>query len=192
MQNQKSIHYFDSSKKDSFFIFSRALSQLLTLMVKDYQEVVILCIGSDRLTGDSLGPLIGYKLSKRRLNHVFIYGTLEDPVHALNLEETINSIYKKFKNPFIIAIDASLGTRQHLGYITLAKGTLKPGAGVKKDLSDIGHISITGIVNISGISDILLLQTTRLNVVMTMADYIALGIQYALRQERVSLAKISQ
>lgn len=178
--NQKSIYYFDSNKRDSFFTFSKTLSGLLDLSLKEDNELIILCIGSDRLTGDSLGPLIGYKLSKRKVNNVYVYGTLKDPVHALNLDETVASIYKTHKNPYIIAIDASLGSRQHLGYITLAKGALKPGAGVRKELSDIGNISITGIVNISGVSEVLLLQTTRLNVVMSMADYISLGIQYAL------------
>ena len=28
-----------------------------------FRELVFLCIGSDRITGDSLGPLIGYQLS---------------------------------------------------------------------------------------------------------------------------------
>lgn len=180
VNNQKSIYYFDSNKRDSFFVFSKTLSELLDVSIKENNELIILCIGSDRLTGDSLGPLIGYKLSKRKTKNVFVYGTLKDPVHALNLEDTISYIYHTHKNPYIIAIDASLGSKQHLGFITLSEGALKPGAGVRKDLSDIGNISITGIVNISGVSEVLLLQTTRLNVVMSMADYISLGIQYAL------------
>lgn len=143
----------------------------------------MLCIGTDRVTGDSLGPLVGYKLSQSRLNSVKIYGTLENPVHALNLADTTKEIYNTYTNPFIIAIDASLGNSNHLGYITLGKGPLTPGSGVKKTLLPVGDIFITGIVNVSGVLDSLILQTTRLDTVMTLADCISLGIRLAERKD---------
>lgn len=138
-----------------------------------YETIIVLCIGTDRVTGDSLGPLVGYKLSKSRLQNVKVYGTLENPVHALNLADTTKEIYNKYSNPFIIAIDASLGNSNHLGYITLGKGPLTPGSGVKKTLLPVGDIFITGIVNVSGVLDNLVLQTTRLDTVMTLADCIS-------------------
>ena len=69
-------------------------------------------------------------------------------------------------------MDASLGKKEHIGYITLANGPLKPGIGVKKKLPEVGSLHITGIVNYSGIMDHALLQTTRLSTIMTMADII--------------------
>lgn len=146
---------------------------------KSSQQPVVLCIGTDRVTGDSLGPLVGYKLSKSPLRKIAVYGTLENPIHALNLDETLKEIYAVHKDPFLIAIDASLGTVKHLGFITLGKGTLNPGSGVKKDLIPVGDLFITGIVNISGLLDHLLLQTTRLATVMDLADCISLGIKMA-------------
>lgn len=148
-----------------------------------FETIVLLCIGTDRVTGDSLGPLIGYKLTQSRLNSIKIYGTLENPVHALNLAETTKEIYRTYSKPFIIAIDASLGTSNHLGYITLGKGPLTPGSGVKKTLLPVGDIFITGIVNVSGVLDNLVLQTTRLDTVMTLADCISLGIRLAERKD---------
>ena len=50
-------------------------------------SVVFVCIGTDRSTGDSLGPLIGYKIANLRYKGVYVYGNLEHPVHAKNLEE---------------------------------------------------------------------------------------------------------
>ena len=89
-------------------------------------------------------------------------------------------IYQKHENAFIVAIDASLGKSDHIGYIALGEGPLKPGAGVNKDLPEVGDLFITGIVNFSGLLDHLLLQTTRLNVVMSLADQICLAINYCL------------
>ena len=76
---------------------------------------------------------------------------------------------------FIIAIDASLGSKKHIGYITLGIGSLCPGLGVKKELPRVGDIFITGIINVSGTFEHFLLQTTRLSMVVDMADSIARG-----------------
>ncbi len=82
--------------------------------------------------------------------------------------------------PFCIAVDASLGTQGHIGYVTVGTGPLKPGLGVNKQLPDVGDLHITGIVNLSGTNDPMLLQTTRLNVVMELADIIVTGLLYCL------------
>lgn len=78
------------------------------------------------------------------------------------------------------ATGASLGRSTHIGYITLGEGSLKPGAGVNKELPAVGDIFITGIVNFSGALDHMLVQTTRLNVVMSLADQIFLAINYCI------------
>ena len=46
-----------------------------------WSEIVFLCIGSDRATGDCLGPYVGWHLSQQKLPGVFVYGTLNTPVH---------------------------------------------------------------------------------------------------------------
>ncbi len=142
-----------------------------------YDDIIILCIGTDRSTGDCLGPLIGYKLSyiSRIYSNVHVLGTLEAPVHAKNLEENIERIYSSYNNPFVVAIDACLGKLERVGYINVAKGSLKPGSGVNKDLPHIGDIHITGVVNIGGFMEYMILQNTRLDTVMKMADVISSG-----------------
>lgn len=174
--DSKKVYYFNASDDYSTYTFSRKLSSLLDASCSRDKTPVVLCIGSDRSTGDSLGPLIGYKLAKRKMSNLNIYGTLEYPVHAVNLKETMELISREHKNPFIIAIDASLGKSDHIGFITLGSGPLKPGLGVKKELPEVGDICITGIVNFSGLLDTLLLQSTRLATVMNLADCISNGI----------------
>ena len=157
------------------------LSRLIASEMKPNQELIILCIGTDKVTGDSLGPLIGHKLSLYKMKSLSIYGTLDSPVHALNLSDTIDTIKNSHKDPFIIAVDASLGLRNHIGFVSIEKGPLTPGLGVKKALSPIGDISVTGIVNISGLLENMVLQTTRLATVMHLADSITSGIRIAER-----------
>ena len=170
--------YFNVKDKNAASDLKNRLAEFFRYYSLKKSDIIILCIGSDRSTGDSLGPLIGYKLEKYNIPGVHIYGTLKNPVHAANLSENLENIKKSYQDPFIVAIDASLGTREHIGYITLGNGPLHPGLGVNKTLPTVGDIHITGIVNFSGMMESLLLQTTRLSNVMMLADTISSAILY--------------
>ncbi|MGB9803198.1 spore protease YyaC [Desulfofundulus sp.] len=143
------------------------------------QPLVLLCIGTDRSTGDCLGPLVGTKLASCSQDLFAVYGTLDQPVHASNLHERLGEIYRVHQNPLVIAVDASLGSADSVGFVTIGDGALHPGAGVNKKLPPVGEIHITGIVNVGGFMEYLVLQNTRLNLVMRMADVIAHGILQA-------------
>ncbi len=182
-KTKKNIYYFNSKDLSSIYEFCQTFTNLIKKNTKHNQPIVLLCIGSDRATGDCLGPIIGYKLSKLSYPNLFVYGTLDQPVHAKNLDETLDKINQNHSDCLIIAIDASLGTTKHVGFITVGEGSIQPGIGVDKDLPAVGDIFITGIVNISGVLNHMLLQTTRLDVVMKLADYICTGVRYAIRNE---------
>ena len=109
------VYYFSSEKHDAHIDFSKKLSSFLNSTDAFSHPIAVMCIGSDRSTGDSLGPLIGYKLSKFAFNNVFIYGSLNNPINAVNLEFAITFIKNFHSNPYIIAIDASLGRNDHVG-----------------------------------------------------------------------------
>ncbi|MCQ6280226.1 spore protease YyaC [Bacillus sp. EB600] len=143
------------------------------------RPIVFVCIGTDRSTGDSLGPLVGTLLEEKKLQSFYYYGTLDDPIHAVNLEEKLKEINEKHFHPFIIGIDACLGRFKSVGFIEIGNGPVKPGAGVNKELPAVGQIHITGIVNVSGFMEFFVLQNTRLNLVLRMAKTIANGIEKA-------------
>ncbi|MGI6658713.1 MAG: spore protease YyaC [Dethiobacteraceae bacterium] len=152
------------------------------------QQLVILCIGTDRSTGDALGPLIGTQLTKKPIQDAAIYGTLAEPVHAVNLADTITAIYHRFPRPYIIAIDACLGKPESVGAVDIGLGPLRPGAGVSKTLPAVGDIYISGIVNTAGFLEYYILQNTRLNIVFNLAESIAQGILLLLQDLPTSAA----
>lgn len=161
---------------------------------KGAKSLVFLCIGTDRSTGDSLGPLIGYKLSGLKSQGIHVYGSLESPVHAKNIDDVMKQVIKDCDSPFVVAIDACLGTMDHVGYIGIGEGPIKPGSGVNKELAPVGDMFVTGIVNFGGFMDFLVLQNTRLFVVMKIADLISSGIRYViwkLKRDRELAANIS-
>jgi putative sporulation protein YyaC len=168
------IHHEDT-------LASKTLSEKLSLLLpaRRTDSIVIVCIGTDRSTGDALGPLVGTKLQQLKPKAT-IYGTLESPVHAVNLNEVMESIAERHPRPFIIGIDACLGRLHSVGIITAGEGPVKPGAGVKKELPEVGSIHLTGIVNVSGFMEYFVLQNTRLNLVMKMADVMAISLHESI------------
>ncbi len=139
-------------------------------------RLVAVCIGSDRATGDSLGPLVGSMLSWNGFKGE-VFGTLDQPVHAANLEETLSAL--EAENAVVLGVDACLGTKNEVGSIIVKQGSLRPGLGVKKKLPPVGDLHIAGVVNVGGFMEHLVLQNTRLNLVVKMAQAIASGIIFA-------------
>lgn len=172
--------FVDTTFSDAPEQIADALKKSAENVSRKYQEALCLCIGSDRMTGDCLGPLTGQILKSRLPSSCKVYGTLNATVHACNLREVLKEIHTSHPDALIIAVDASLGSKKHLGYATISDGALLPGAGVQKILPPAGDVHITGIVNISGAQEYLMLQTTRLSMVLALADVIAQGILLAL------------
>ena len=134
--------------------------------------LLIFCVGTDRCIGDALGPLTGTILKK--LNPSFpIYGTIEDPIHALNISSSLREIKKRHPGYFIVAVDASLGNEDEIGNIIIRKGSLYPGKGVGKKLPAVGDVSIVGIVEDASCDVVSTIHNIRLHFIMSMAEVIA-------------------
>ena len=175
---EQDIYYFDSGEQEDTGLCAGMLRQMIGEIMRreNRRGVLLFCIGTDRSTGDSLGPLVGHKLRKCRLKKAAVIGTLDKPVHAMNLEVYAAYIRTHFPDHVIVAIDASVGSPDHVGFATLGKGALQPGLGVSKELMEVGDISITGIVGGPGSHDPVMLQSVRLSMVMKMADCICESI----------------
>lgn len=138
--------------------------------------IVIVPIGTDRSTGDALGPLVGSFLKEKNIANLHCLGCLDEPVHAANLELKLHTLKKDYPNAYIIAVDACLGELNAIGTINFGIGSIRPGAGVNKTLPPVGDCHFTGIVNVGGYMEYLVLQNTRLSFVMGMAKIITESI----------------
>lgn len=144
-------------------------------ILKSNKTIIFICIGTDRSTGDSLGPLIGYKLRFLKNDNIYIYGSLENPINNQNILDILNKIKSNFENPYIITIDSNLGSFHDVGKIIITNNKLKS---TGTSINFIGNMNITGIVNISGNYEFMILQNTRLHTVMLLADSISNGIYH--------------
>ncbi|WP_394139317.1 spore protease YyaC [Cytobacillus oceanisediminis] len=164
----------------------KMVSKLEEIFYNTSKEIVILCIGSDRSTGDSLGPLVGKLIEERNIPYP-VYGTLKEPVHALNIKKVIKKIYETHQDPFVFGIDACLGDERQIGYILIREGSFIPGNAVNRVLPSVGDYHLKAIVNsLDPLSPIHSLNSTRLYTVLKLAEIIGEIIARVAANDRIS------
>lgn len=151
--------------------------------IKDYinKDTVIVCIGTDRCIGDSLGPIVGSMLEYKGFP-LPIYGTIEEPIHALNIDKRIDEIKKLHPGKNIIGIDACLGDKKSIGEIQARDYSVHPGKGVGKSLPDVGETSIIAVIDSSDNEEIFNSNNIRLDFVMKIATVITQSLLEAYSQ----------
>jgi len=160
------IHYKDSL---GYYTLSNFLKDELNT------NTIIVCIGTDRCIGDCLGPLIGSMLEEKFFP-LPVYGTIANPIHALNLDSKLSDIKSKHPNSKIIGIDACLGPPNKIGEVQVRDYPINPGKGVGKSLSPVGDISIIGIVDSSDIDEPFTSRNIRLNLILEISKVITQGL----------------
>lgn len=158
--------------------FSNMFNKII--LKKSRIEATFLCVGTDRMTGDSFGPLVGSKLidllQEYNFSNINIYGTLEKNLNYESINRVINNINSE---AIIIVIDAALSKKENIGKIFVSNKKTILGKGLDKNKIEIGDISIKSVVakdykipkyNFKA------LQNISLNGVITLANIVAEGI----------------
>jgi putative sporulation protein YyaC len=168
--NKVKVHY-----KDNLAYYD------IAYFLKDYidDNTLIVCIGTDRCIGDCLGPLVGSFLKEKSFP-LPVYGTVSEPIHALNLERRLNEIKTLHPRGNIIGIDACLGDSDCIGEVQGRDYPIHPGKGVGKSLPDVGEASIIGIVDSSDNNELFTNRTIRLNLIMEMSQVIVDALLHAV------------
>lgn len=181
-RNMANNFYFDIREPGAQWRMNETLLRLIEETKKPCDDIAVICIGTDRSTGDSFGPLTGHMLSRLTLLRFRLYGTLENPVHALSLPDVLGGI--DAEKTLVLAVDAGVGSARMVGSVGIADAPVRPGSGLGKELPSVGDVSITGIVAMGGIAPFLMLQNAPLGMVYSMAEKTFFAIQYALRGAR--------
>ncbi len=153
---------------------------------------VIVCVGSDLVIGDSLGPLTGSMLAfKTQGLGVYVYGTLNAPVTAKEIRYLKDFLKHTHPHTPIIAIDAAVGKSDDVGLIKVCDRPLSPGSGANKQLGCFGSASILGVVAEKSAGNYALFNNTRLRLVHEMANQISEGLatllhDYSARRFHIS------
>jgi putative sporulation protein YyaC len=153
----------------------------IAYFLKDYivESTVIVCIGTDRCIGDCLGPMVGTLLKQNKFPFP-VFGTIEEPIHALNIDKKLEEIYSLYPSSVIIGIDACLGESGSVGEIQARDIPIHPGKGVGKSLQSVGKLSIIGIVDSNESDELFTSRNIRLNLIIEMAIVICDALLHSI------------
>ncbi len=147
----------------------------------EISKLIFLCIGTDRVIGDSFGPLVGYKLKNIFYGNenIEVIGDLENEVNLSNIIRILDRIKSTYELPFLIAIDSALSYRKEIGRIVVSASKMNIASSLSNKKILVGDVSIKGIVAknlVNPQQNFRLLQNVPLNIIMNMADTVAQGI----------------
>ena len=109
-------------------------------------EIIVLCIGSNKIYGDSLGPRTAEKLTLIN-NDCIIYGNMRKSINGNNLAGYVSMLRSRHPDAVIVAVDACLTTHtEDVGLVKLLPYGVNAGKAVKQDALPVGEISVIGIV----------------------------------------------
>lgn len=163
--------------------FSIVLREKITGV--EISKLIFLCIGTDRIIGDSFGPLVGYKLNYlfKNEDNVEIIGNLENKICLHNIEKIMQDIKNTYEIPFVISIDAAFSNKMNIGEIVVSKNSINVGSGLNRKNIYVGDMSIKGVVskNLNNPKyNFKSLQNAPLSLIMNMADSVAQGIRHVI------------
>ena len=134
---------------------------------------IIVCIGSDRVVSDMIGPLTAEILVKKYDVDAYVYGRLSNPIVASNLKSAFRYIKSQHGGHKIIVIDATLGNVSDIGMVKLQRCGCIPAGGFGQNGEVYGDISILPVVSTFGVSAKNFLSATKFQTVYRLAKIIA-------------------
>lgn len=141
------------------------------------KDTIIVCVGTDRCIGDSFGPIMGSMLQNSTLG-LTVYGTIENPVHALTIHQTMYEIAELYPDREVFGIDAAIG--KSVECFSIKPNGIRPGAALGKTLPMVGSNSIKFIVAETAYE---VQVNIRLNTVLNACDILFASIAQVLQEQ---------
>ena len=140
------------------------------------EPTVYMCIGTEKVFSDSLGPRVGTLLNDNLERASFVYGLRNQNITAENLLYSYNFIKALHPKSKIVVIDAAVGSIEQIGKVQVSNGGIAPGAATNKNLPSVGDVGIIGIVAEKGMGDFYSLNSSKDRLVASVAQFIAEAI----------------
>lgn len=106
------------------------------------RELVFVCIGTSKVIGDSLGPLVGSYLKKN--SKLQVCGDLKDNICK---KSDINRVFHNLSNKCVIVVDSAISNVDKVGEIFITSPKIIDYVGIKQDKKLKCDIIIKGVVS---------------------------------------------
>ena len=141
---------------------------------------VIVCVGTDKISGDSLGPMVGSMLRAAGVPCP-VYGVEGATVNGVNLDRYREFLASRYAGVPVIAVDAALGEADEVGQIRYRKGGVCAGGALGRRTEGLGQLAVLGVVGRRGEDALSALLEAPLAVVERLAERIAHKLCEVLR-----------
>lgn len=116
----------------------------------NYSKLVFLCVGTKKVTGDLVGPMVGSMLNDlffyEKKYDIKIFGTLNENVNFTNVLSILSLIEDNYKDSCVIVIDAALSKKEYIGNIFVTNNKIALGSSFYKEKIMVGDIGIKVVV----------------------------------------------
>lgn len=109
------------------------------------ENLVFLCLGTTKISGDSIGPKVGDRLKQMNIG-AYVYGDTRRQVTSINVEDYAAMLKKRHSGDRIIAVDSALGKSADIGKIKITDAGVKPGGAFNKTRERVGDMGILAVV----------------------------------------------
>lgn len=126
---------------------------------KAHKNIIFLCIGTNKIIGDSIGPIVGTSLktllqtnSKLKQNleinnkNIKVIGDVFSNISYQNIDENMQNIKNSVEDNYVIVIDSALSSENNIGKIFVQNRGLKYAESLKRKNTIIGDMSIKAVV----------------------------------------------
>ena len=141
---------------------------------------VIVCVDTDKVSGDSLGPMVGNLLRHRYAVPCPVFGVEGRTVNGVNLERYKAFLDAHYAGVPVIAVDAALGEEDEVGKIRYRMGGVQAGGALGRKNATVGELAILGVVGVKGTDALSTLLEVPFDLVERLADRIADRIAHVL------------
>lgn len=167
--------------------FEKKLEEQIVNLINHnrFSNIIFLCIGTSKIIGDAIGPMVGSNIKSLENEYVHIYGTVENNLNFNNAKKIIEDINSNYINPCIITIDAALSNNNNSGDIVLGKGFMKIGKALEKSLcfySDINIKCVVGKYSYNKNRNFDILQKVRMEEITRISNILSNGIRNVLKK----------
>lgn len=107
------------------------------------EKVIFVCIGSNKVIWDSIGPKVG-SILKKQIGNKYVIGDIRSNICS---EKDLIAYHSKIKEKYIIAIDSALEKEFLHGEIFVTEKPIVMGLGVNRNKGKIGDIGIKIAIN---------------------------------------------
>ena len=155
---------------------------------KENKNIIFLCVGTSKVIGDSIGPIVGTNLKKYlknkdglklKNNNVKVIGDISNNISYNNIEDNIKNIKSLSADNLVIVVDSALSAENNIGKIFVQNRGLRYAESLNRKNDIIGDMSIKAVVgknSKNGLKNFNILKNISSQRIISMSNMVSKGI----------------